>query len=67
MYRTANVSIYDMMGQIHAHAVIHTYEQGEEEERHNETTECSVFFPSKGQDNDERWLLDALVALAESL
>lgn len=67
MYRTGFVQVYDMMSQVHVVATIRTYEKPDGEAGYNDESTFSVTYPSVGQENDEKWLLDALVALAETL
>lgn len=66
MQRTATVSIWDVMDQVWVTAQVRTYSDvGHPQDA--ETTQVSVTVQGTGESNDERWLLDALIALAEKL
>lgn len=66
MHRTATVSCWDVMDQVWVTATIRTLaDLGHPSDA--ESTTVSVTLPSTGESNDERWLLDALIALAETL
>lgn len=58
---------YDVMDQIHVTATIRTYQEPGQHPSDAEVTQVSVTMPGTGESNDERWLLDALVTLAERL
>ena len=66
MYRTASIAAYDVMGDIVIAAIVTTYEDmpGTAPSR---VIRASTQVRGTGEDQDLRWLQDALVALAETL
>ena len=67
MYRTATVTIFDVMDQVHVTATIRSYGDPSAARHLHEDTQVSVDLESTGESNDERWLLNAIIALAERL
>lgn len=65
MYRNARVYVADMLATVVVQATVYTADW-----TNSEPTEANTFsatFESTGEPSDERWLRDALIALAETL
>lgn len=65
-YRNATISAYDSLTEVVVVAVVRTKDEYGMGDAHRTTT-ASVQFRGSGEENDARWLRDALVALAETL
>jgi len=65
MYRNARVYVADMLDKVVVQASVFTSDWRGDEPATEET--FSVTVQSTGEDSDEGWLKDALIALIESL
>jgi len=67
LYRTAQVTIFDMMDKQHVAVTVRTYEFGAGADMHNDLENLSITVDGTGEQDGHRWLADALVALIEAL
>lgn len=66
MIRNATVSAYDVLGEVWVAATV-TTRWGFQDDPQTRTRTVSVQVRGTGEETDERWLRDALIALAEVL
>lgn len=66
MQRITSVVIYDALDRVHVTSQVREF-PGTPDERSSIVYECTTTFPGTGEPDPRQWLIDACVALIESI